>query len=89
MLLIALLLTGYTLFIVLGSAFDLDSNQKSEGAMQMLMLEEMPITPRRLQLFRLEPLAARGDGVAYCETAGCGGYRSAGVAGWRGMYWIE
>lgn len=48
--LITLLLTGYTSFIVLGSAFDLDSNQMAEGAMQALMLEELPITPRRLQL---------------------------------------
>ena len=49
-LLMALLLTGYTSFIVLGSAFDLDSTQVAEGAMQTLMLEELPITPRRLQL---------------------------------------
>jgi hypothetical protein len=58
--LIALLLTGYTSFIVLGSAFDLDSNQAAEGAMQMLMLEEFPITPRRLQLLGLSLLLLAG-----------------------------
>jgi hypothetical protein len=58
--LIALLLTGYISFIVLGSAFDLDSNQIAEGAMQMLMLEEFPITPRRLQLLGLSFLLLTG-----------------------------
>lgn len=58
--LIALLLTGYTAFIVLGSAFDLDRNQVAEGVMQMLMLEEMPITPRRLQLLGLSLLLLAG-----------------------------
>ena len=58
--LIALLLTGYTSFIVLGSAFDLDSNHVAEGAMQTLMLEELPITPRRLQLLGLSLLLLAG-----------------------------
>ncbi len=58
-LLMALLLIGYTLFIVWGSAFDLDSNQVAEGAMQSLMLEELPVTPRRMQLLGLSmPLLA-------------------------------
>lgn len=59
-LLIALLLTGYTSFIVMGSAFDLDSNQVAEGAMQTLMLEELPITSRRLQLLGLSLLLLTG-----------------------------
>ena len=58
--LIALLLTGYTSFIVLGSAFDLNSNQVAEGAMQTLMLEELPITPRRLQLLGVSILLLTG-----------------------------
>jgi hypothetical protein len=59
-LLLMLLLTGYTSFIVLGSAFDLDSNQVAEGAAQNLMLEELPITPRRLQLLGLSLLLLTG-----------------------------
>ena len=57
---IALLLIGYTFFIVLGSAFDLDSDQVAEGAMQTLMLEELPVTPRRLQLLGLSLLFLTG-----------------------------
>jgi hypothetical protein len=59
-LLIALLLTGHTSFIVLGSAFDLDRNQVAEGAMQTLMLEELPATPRRLQLLGVSLLLLAG-----------------------------
>jgi len=59
-LLMALLLIGYTLFIVWGSAFDLDINQVAEGAMQTLMLEELPVTPRRLQLLGLSILLLAG-----------------------------
>jgi hypothetical protein len=59
-LLIVLLLVGYTAFIVWGSAFDLDINQVAEGAMQTLMLEELPVTPRRLQLLGLSILLLTG-----------------------------
>lgn len=59
-LLMALLLTGYTSFIVGGSAFDLVSSQVAEGAMQTLMLEELPVTPRRLQLLGLSILLLAG-----------------------------
>jgi hypothetical protein len=59
-LLMALLLVGYTLFIVWGSAFDLDNNQVTEGAMQTLMLEELPVTPRRMQLLGLSMLLLAG-----------------------------
>ena len=58
--LLALLLTGYTACIVLGSASDLDINQVAEGAMQTLMLEELPVTPRRLQLLGLSILLLAG-----------------------------
>ena len=59
-LLMALLLVGYTTCIVWGSTFDLDINQVAEGAMQHLMLEELPVTPRRLQLLGLSILLLAG-----------------------------
>jgi hypothetical protein len=59
-LLVILLLVGYTACIVWGSAFDLDINQMAEGAMQTLMLEELPVTPRRLQLLGASTLLLVG-----------------------------
>ncbi len=50
---VALILFGYTTFIVWGSAWDEDLNLVSEGMMPMLMQEELPVTPRRLQLLGL------------------------------------
>src|SRR5260370_10194274 len=50
----------YTACIVWGSAFDLDINQVAEGAMQSLMQEELPVTPRRLQLLGLSFLLLAG-----------------------------
>ncbi|HZS78797.1 MAG TPA: hypothetical protein VFA41_19460 [Ktedonobacteraceae bacterium] len=51
--LIVLALTGFTAFIVLASISDEDLNMVTEGMMQALMQEEMPLTPRRLQLLSL------------------------------------
>lgn len=48
--LLSLILIGYLALTVLGSALDSDLTQVAEDAMQALILEEMPITPRRLQL---------------------------------------
>ncbi len=48
-----LILIGYTTFIVWGSTWDVDLNLVSEGMMQVLMQEELPMTPRRLQLLGL------------------------------------
>jgi len=59
-LLMALLLVGYTACIVWGSVFDLDINQLAEGAMQNLMQEELPVTPRRLQLLGISFLLLAG-----------------------------
>jgi hypothetical protein len=58
--LMSLLLVGYTACIVWGSVFDLDINQVVEGAMQTLMQEELPVTPRRLQLLGLSFLLLAG-----------------------------
>ena len=58
--LIALLLTGYVAFTVLGSAFDADLSQVAEDGMQALILEEFPGTPRRLQLLGLTVLLFGG-----------------------------
>ena len=54
------LLVGYTACIVWGSVFDLDINQVAEGAMQSLMQEELPVTPRRLQLLGISFLLLAG-----------------------------
>ncbi len=51
--LVLLLLPGYTCFTVLGSALDTNLAIVVEDRMQALMQEEMPITPRRLQLLGL------------------------------------
>jgi len=51
--LVGLILTGYVALTVLGSALDADLTQVAEDKMQILMLEELPITPRRLQLLSL------------------------------------
>lgn len=58
--LIALLLTGYVAFTVLGSALDADLAQVAEDGMQALLLEEFPGTPRRLQLLGLTILLFGG-----------------------------
>lgn len=58
--LIALLLSGYVAFTVLGSAFDADLTQTAEDGMQALILEEFPGTPRRLQLLGLTVLLFGG-----------------------------
>jgi hypothetical protein len=55
-LMVILILIGYTTFIVWGSAWDEDLNLASEGMMQVLTQEELPFTPRRLQLLGLGPL---------------------------------
>ena len=53
-LLLALLaLIGYTIFTVLGSALDEDLSLAIEDRAQALMQEELPITPRRMQLLSL------------------------------------
>ena len=59
-LLTVLLLVGYTACIVWGSVLDLDINQVAEGAMQSLMQEELPVTPRRLQLLGISTLLLAG-----------------------------
>lgn len=48
-----LILTGFTAFLVWGSAWDVDLNLVSAGMMPVLMQEELPMTPRRLQLLGL------------------------------------
>ncbi|HKF36702.1 MAG TPA: hypothetical protein VKB35_07340 [Ktedonobacteraceae bacterium] len=52
MLTIALVLIGYTTFIVWGSAWDEDLSLTAEDMMQ----EELPVTPRRLQLLGMNLL---------------------------------
>jgi hypothetical protein len=52
-LLTLLLLGGYTVFLVWGSASDEDIESVAEGSMQTLLQEELPATPRRLQLLGL------------------------------------
>jgi hypothetical protein len=56
MLTVALVLIGYTTFIVWGSAWDEDLSLTAEGMMQVLMQEELPFTPRRLQLLGMSLL---------------------------------
>ncbi|MGH2509751.1 MAG: hypothetical protein ACRDHZ_20415 [Ktedonobacteraceae bacterium] len=48
-----IVILGYTSFAVLGSALDANLTIVVEGWMQTLMQEEMPLTPRRLQLLAL------------------------------------
>jgi hypothetical protein len=51
--LVLLMLLGYICFTVLGSALDANLTIVVEDRMQALMQEEVPITPRRLQLLAL------------------------------------
>lgn len=51
--LLSLMLIGYITLTVLGSTLDADLTQVAEDTMQALMLEEMPVTLRRLQLLSL------------------------------------
>ncbi len=44
---------AYTSFYVCGSAWDEDLNLVSEGMMPVISQEELPFTPRRLQLLGL------------------------------------
>ena len=53
---VALVLIGYTTFIVWDSAWDEDLSLTAEGMMQVLMQEELPFTPRRLQLLGMSLL---------------------------------
>jgi hypothetical protein len=53
LLIVALILIGYITFIAWGSAWDEDLNLAAEGMMQVLSQEELPVTPRRLQLLGL------------------------------------
>jgi hypothetical protein len=59
-LMVILILIGYMTFIVWGSAWDEDLNLASEGMMQVLTQEELPFTPRRLQLLGLSLLLIAG-----------------------------
>lgn len=52
-LLTLLLLGGYMAFLVCGSASDEDIESVAEGRMQTLLQEELPTSPRRLQLLGL------------------------------------
>lgn len=53
LLLVLLSLSGYTAFAVLGSALDEDLSLAVEDGIQALIQEELPVTPRRLQLLSL------------------------------------
>lgn len=50
---VSLIVISYTAFSVWGSAWDEDLNLVSEGMMPVLTQEELPFTPRRLQLLGL------------------------------------
>jgi hypothetical protein len=50
---VSLIVIAYTTFSVWGSAWDEDLNLVSEGMMPVLTQEELPFTPRRLQLLGL------------------------------------
>jgi hypothetical protein len=50
---VALILIGFTTFSVWGSAWDEDLNLFSEGMMPVISQEELPFTPRRMQLLGL------------------------------------
>jgi hypothetical protein len=47
---LSLIVIAYTAFCVWGSAWDEDLNLVSEGMMPVLTQEELPFTPKRLQL---------------------------------------
>ena len=53
LLVVLFMLCGYTTFTVLGSTLDEDLSLAIEDRTQALMQEELPITPRRLQLLGL------------------------------------
>lgn len=55
-LIVTLILISYTAFSVWGSIWDEDLNLVSEGMMPVLSQEELPFTPRRLQLLGLSLL---------------------------------
>ena len=57
---VALILIGYTTFSVWGSAWDEDLNLFSEGMIPVILQEELPFTPRRLQLLGLNFLLIAG-----------------------------
>jgi len=50
---VSLIVITYTAFSVCGSAWDEDLNLSSEGMMPVISQEELPFTPRRLQLLGL------------------------------------
>ena len=50
---VSLIVIAYTSFYVCGSAWDEDLNLVSEGMMPVISQEELPFTPRRLQLLGL------------------------------------
>jgi hypothetical protein len=50
---VSLIVIAYTAFSVWGSAWDEDLNLVSEGMMPVLTQEELPFTPRRMQLIGL------------------------------------
>jgi hypothetical protein len=50
---VSLIVIAYTSFCAWGSAWDEDLNLVSEGMMPVLTQEELPFTPRRLQLLGL------------------------------------
>jgi hypothetical protein len=50
---VSLIVIAYTAFSAWGSAWDEDLNLVSEGLMPVLTQEELPFTPRRLQLLGL------------------------------------
>jgi len=50
---VSLIVIAYTSFCVWGSAWDEDLNLISEGMMPVISQEELPFTPRRLQLLGL------------------------------------
>jgi hypothetical protein len=50
---VSLIVIAYTSFCVWGSAWDEDLNLVSEGMMPVISQEELPFTPRRLQLLGL------------------------------------
>jgi hypothetical protein len=50
---VSLIVIAYTSFCVCGSAWDEDLNLVSEGMMPVITQEELPFTPKRLQLLGL------------------------------------
>jgi len=50
---VSLIVIAYTPFCIWGSAWDEDLNLVSEGMMPVISQEELPFTPRRLQLLGL------------------------------------